>query len=51
MAVENGSMSIRSLKILPVNWGYTIPYGQLHSPSPSAAVKKFLRAVEKATKS
>ena len=51
MAVEKWQYVHPLLKILPVNWGYTIPYGLLHSPSPSAAVKKFLRAVEKATKS
>ena len=48
MAVEKWQYVHPLLKILPVNWGYTIPYGLLHSPSPSAAVKKFLRAVEKA---
>ena len=37
------------LKILPVDWSYTIPYGLLHSPDPSPVVKQFLRAVQKET--
>ena len=48
MAVENWRYVHPLLKILPVNWGYTIPYGLLHSPDPSPAVKQFLQAVEKA---
>ena len=36
------------LKILPVDWAYTVPYGLLHAPVPSPAVEKFLKAVEKA---
>lgn len=34
------------LKMIPVEWDYQIPYGLLHSPSPSEAVKKFLTAVQ-----
>ena len=34
------------LKILPVEWEYTVPFGLLHSPSPSPAVGKFLDAVQ-----
>ncbi len=48
MAVENWRYVHPLLKILPVDWGYTIPYGLLHSPDPSPAVKQFLQAVEKA---
>ncbi len=33
------------LKTLPVDWGYTIPYGLLHSPEPSPTVGSFLDAV------
>ena len=32
------------LKILPVDWDYSIPYGLLHAPEPSEPVRKFLRA-------
>lgn len=35
------------LKTLPVEWDYTIPYGLLHSPTPSATVGSFLDAVAK----
>ena len=50
MAVPKWQYVHPLLKILPVNWGYTIPYGLLHAKEPSATVKKFLQAVEKATK-
>lgn len=33
------------LKTLPVEWDYTIPYGLLHSPTPSPTVQNFLDAV------
>ncbi len=36
------------LKVIPVDWDYSIPYGLLHSPKPSATVKEFLRAAKKA---
>lgn len=50
MAVERWQYVHPLLKILPVDWGYAIPYGLLHSPAPSAIVSRFLRAVEKAVK-
>ena len=50
MAVEKWQYVHPLLKILPVDWGYAIPYGLLHSPAPSAIVSRFLRAVEKAVK-
>lgn len=36
------------LKVLPVEWNYGIPYGLLHSPTPSETVKRFLKAAKKA---
>ena len=30
------------LKVLPVEWDYSIPYGILHSPEPSPIVQQFL---------
>ena len=48
MAVPKWQYVHPLLKILPVDWGYTIPYGLLHAPDPSPVVEKFLRAVEKA---
>ena len=50
MAVENWRYVHPLLKILPVDWNYTIPFGLLHSPSPSAGVSAFLCAVEKTVK-
>lgn len=29
------------LKVIPVNWEYTIPYGLLHSPHPTKTVRAF----------
>ncbi len=50
MAVENWRYVHPLLKILPVDWDYTIPFGLLHAPEPSATVQQFLRAVEKAAR-
>ena len=36
------------LKVLPVEWNYGIPYGLLHSPTPSETVKRFLKAASQA---
>ena len=36
------------LKIIPVEWEHSIPYGLLHSPYPSEIVKRFLAAVKAA---
>ena len=30
------------LKVIPVEWDYSIPYGILHSPEPSPIVQRFL---------
>lgn len=35
------------LKVIPVDWDHSIPYGLLHSPKPSPTVKEFLRAAKK----
>ena len=32
------------LKIIPVDWDFSIPYGLLHSPTPSETVQRFLTA-------
>jgi DNA-binding transcriptional LysR family regulator len=34
------------LKILPVEWEHILPFGILHSPSPSQTVSRFLEAVQ-----
>lgn len=38
------------LKVIPVEWEHSIPFGLLHSPQPSQTVTKFLEAVQKAIK-
>lgn len=35
------------LKIVPADWKYRIPFGILHSPTPSEQVKKFIGALRK----
>ena len=34
------------LKVIPVEWNHSIPYGLLHSPTPSQTVKRFLAAIQ-----
>ncbi len=34
------------LKVLPVDWNHSIPYGLLHSRTPSETVKRFLSATQ-----
>lgn len=48
MVVENWKDAHPLLKIIPVEWKYTIPYGILYSTEPSELVKRFLKAVKKA---
>mgnify|MGYP000368513019 CR=1 FL=1 len=48
MAIDNWRYVHPLLKILPVDWDYTIPFGLLHSSHPSPVIQKFLYAVEKA---
>lgn len=48
MAVENWKDAHPLLKIIPVEWKYTIPYGILYSMEPSELVKRFLKAIKKA---
>lgn len=35
------------LRIVPVEWEYTVPFGILHAPSPSTGVTEFLEAVSR----
>ena len=46
MAIENWRYVHPLLKIMPVEWNYTIPFGLLHSPTPSPVVQQFLKAVK-----
>ncbi len=45
MAINNWKLVHPLLKVLPIDWNYTIPFGLLHSPNPSKTVKRFLEAV------
>lgn len=38
------------LKVIPVDWDYSIPYGILHSKEPSPAVQRFLDAAKAVSK-
>ena len=38
------------LKVIPVEWDHTIPYGLLHSSQPAETVKQFLAAAQTAAK-
>lgn len=38
------------LKVIPVEWNHCIPYGILHSPTPTPIVRQFLDAAEKVSK-
>lgn len=38
------------LKVIPIEWEHSIPFGLLHSPQPSETVKKFLEAAQMAVK-
>ena len=46
MTIDNWKNVHPLLKTVPVDWSYTIPFGLLHSPRPSATVKRFLNAVK-----
>lgn len=46
MAVQAWENVHPLLKVIPVEWSHTIPYGLLHSPEPSKTVKKFLLVIQ-----
>ncbi|MDO4326051.1 MAG: LysR family transcriptional regulator [bacterium] len=46
MAVQAWDHVHPLLKIIPVEWNHTIPYGLLHSYTPSQTVKHFLEAIQ-----
>ena len=49
MAVDAWSSVHPLLKIIPVEWTHSIPYGLLHSENPSDNVKKLLSAIHTVT--
>ena len=46
MAVQSWESVHPLLKMIPVEWEYTIPFGLLHSPEPTKAVEEFLSAIQ-----
>lgn len=50
MAIDAWSSVHPLLKIIPVEWNHSIPYGLLYSEQPSDNVKKLLSAIQKVTK-
>lgn len=46
MAVQAWENVHPLLKIIPVEWNHSIPYGLLHSQTPSETVKHFLSAIQ-----
>ncbi len=46
MVVENWRNVHPLLKVISVDWNYTIPFGILYSSEPSELVKKFLKALQ-----
>lgn len=46
MAVRTWANVHPLLKIIPVEWEHFIPYGLLHSPTPSESVQRFLSAIQ-----
>ena len=46
MAVQAWEHVHPVLKVIPVEWDHSIPYGLLHSPTPSETVTRFLSAIQ-----
>lgn len=46
MAVQAWENVHPLLKVIPVEWDHSIPYGLLHSPEPSETVKRFLTVLQ-----
>ena len=46
VTIDNWAHVHPLLKTIPVDWDYTIPFGLLHSPSPSGTIQRFLDAVK-----
>ena len=47
MAIGNWRNIHPLLKVIPVNWDYTIPFGIMYSFEPSKDVKKFIKNIKK----
>lgn len=49
VAIDNWKSVHPLLKVLPVRWKFTIPFGILHAPTPSPTVERFLEAIRQVT--
>lgn len=47
MAIDSWGSVHPLLKIIPVEWDYTIPFGLLYSPKPAKPVREFLSVIQK----
>src|SRR5699024_8847730 len=45
VAIDNWKSVHPLLKVVPVRWKFTIPFGILHAPAPSPTVERFLEAI------
>lgn len=50
LAIQGWANVHPMLKVIPVEWEHSIPYGILHSPEPSEIVKRFLAAAQATVK-
>ena len=48
LVIEKWSCVHPMMKVIPVDWEYTIPFGILYPPEPSKMLRRFLAAVRKA---
>ena len=49
VAIDNWKSVYPLLKVVPVRWKFTIPFGILHAPTPSPTVERFLEAIQQVT--
>ena len=47
LAIKNWESVHPLIKMIPVEWGYGIPFGLLYSEQPDKKVQKLLKAIEK----
>lgn len=50
LAIKNWESVHPLMKIIPVEWNYSMPFGLLYSTEPSEKVKRLMTAIEKAIK-
>ena len=49
VAIDNWKSVHPLLKVVPVRWKFTIPFGILHAPAPSPTVERLLEAIRQVT--